>query len=330
MIKFAILSFEHVHAPGYAHCLEQLAEAQFVAFADDNAARRKQVQKQYPRVRAYTSWKQLLKREECQAVIITSANVRHAEMAIAAAAAGKHILCDKPLATRIADAEEMIAAAKKHGVKLMTAFPVRYSGAIKRAKQIIAAGDLGEIYAIKTTNQGYYPGTWFANKRLAGGGAIMDHTVHCVDLLRYLMEEEIVEVYAESATKLNPRLGAEDCGLLMMRLQRGAFASLDASWSRPKSYKTWGGVTLEFKGSRANLAIDCFPTSTDVYQDETMKHSSYSSGDDMDLYMVKDFIRAIESGREAPITGEDGLRALEVALAAYSSIAKRAPVKLHH
>jgi predicted dehydrogenase len=335
MVKIAILSFEHVHAPGYAQALQQLPEAQFVAFADDNAARRKRVEKMYPRVRSYSSWKALLKREDCQAVIVTSANVRHAEMVVAAAAAGKHILCDKPIATRITDAEKMIAAAQKHGVKFMIAFPVRYSAAIKRAKQIISAGDLGEIYAIKTTNQGYYPGSWFADKRLAGGGAIMDHTVHCVDLLRYLMEEEIVEVYAESATKLNP-LRAEDCGLIMMRMQRGAFASLDTSWSRPKSYKTWGGVTLAFKGSRGNLFIDCFPTSMDVYQNETlpaqagMRHTSYSMGDDMDLYMVKDFVRAIESGGEVPITGEDGLRALEVAIAAYSSIAKRQPVKLHH
>jgi predicted dehydrogenase len=211
----------------------------------------------------------------------------------------------------------------------MTAFPVRYCAAIKRAKEIILSGDLGEIYAIKATNHGYMPGGWFPNKRLSGGGAIMDHTVHVVDLLRYLLEEEVVEVYAEAATKLYP-IKAEDCGLIMMRLQRGVFASLDTSWSRPRSYKIWGDVTLDIKGSSANLYLDCFPTTADVYDNKTMKHTALSIGDDYDLYMIRDFIDAIENDREPSITGEDGLRALEVALAAYSSISKHRPVKLQH
>jgi len=327
MLKTAIVSFEHMHAWSYANALVESPHTLFTAFFEDDPDRLARAKKIHPKARAFTSWNQFLGKADCEAVIVTSANSRHKKQVIEAARAGKHVLCEKPIATRTGDARKMIEECGKAGVKLQIAFPVRYCPAVIRAKRLLKENKLGRILAVKTTNHGSMPGGWFVEKKLSGGGAIMDHTVHVVDLLRYLMEEEITEVYAEKATRLHP-LKVEDCGLLMLKMSGGSFASLDASWSRPPSYKIWGDVTLAFKGTRADLSLDCFPRSLNIYKNSTMKHSSHSGGDNYDLALIRDFASAIFEDRSPRISGEDGLRAMDVALGAYRSIREKRPVSL--
>jgi predicted dehydrogenase len=326
-LKVAIVSFEHMHAFGYAAALENSSKTSFAGYAEEDPARRSQIKNFHPKVKGYETVDELLKNAECDAVVITSANARHKDHAVKCARAGKHILCEKPIATTLTDARSIINECRKAGVKLQTAFPVRYSPAIIRAKALLAEKKLGQILAVKTTNHGSMPGGWFVEKKLSGGGAIMDHTVHVADLLRYLLGEEFTQVYAEKATRIHP-LSVEDCGLLMMKMSGGAFASLDTSWSRSPSYKIWGDVTLDFKGAEANLSVDCFPRSLDIYQNKTMKHSSLSGGDNLDLALIEDFAGSVSANIEPGITGEDGYRALEVAVAAYQSIREKRPVTL--
>ena len=327
MVKTAIISFEHMHAYSYAEALEQSPNTQFTAFFEQDAEKFLEIKNRYPKAKAYRSYKELLNKADCEAVIVTSANARHREHVLACAQAGKHILCEKPIATTLKDAQKMIESCRRAGVKLQMAFPVRFSPAVTRAKTVLSKKELGRILAAKTTNHGSMPGGWFIDKKLSGGGAIMDHTVHVADLVRYLLKEEFVEVYAEKATRLNP-IKVEDCGLLMLKLSGGSFVSLDASWSRPPSYKIWGDVTLEIKGARANLFIDCFPRILHLYQNATMKHATMSGGNNLDLALIEDFTDCVSSDREPGISGEDGLRALEVAVGAYRSLREKRPVTL--
>lgn len=327
MIRIALLSFEHVHAYGHAEVLSQLPNVKFTAFAEDDPRRRRAMARRFPKPKAYTSWRRLLAEAPCDAVITASANARHYEMSVAAAKAGKHVLCEKPITTTLEDAHDLIDTCAAQNVKLQVAFPVRYCAAIQQARSVIASGELGDILAINTTNHGTMPGGWFSNKKLAGGGAIMDHTVHVVDLLRYLLGKEFTQVYAESTTKLYP-IKVEDCALLMLEMQDGPFVSLDTSWSRPPSYKIWGDVVLEFKGTKSDLSLDCFPTILNMYQNKTMRHTTLSGGDNFDREMITAFVDAIINDRAPDITGEDGYKALEVALAAYEAIKRRQPVSL--
>ncbi|GAG28043.1 unnamed protein product, partial [marine sediment metagenome] len=128
-------------------------------------------------------------------------------------------------------------------------------------------------------------------------------------------------------TKLYP-IKVEDCGLLMLEMADGPFVSLDASWSRPPSYKIWGNVVMEFKGTKSNLSLDCFPTTLNIYQNKTMRHTTLSGGDNFDREMITAFVDAIINNREPDISGEDGYKALEAALAAYQAIKRRQPVSL--
>ena len=327
MLKTAIISFEHMHAWGYASALMESPLLEFTAYVEKDPERYEKIRKKFPSAKAYHSREQMLADGGFDAVIVTSANKSHKQDVLDAAAAGKHALCEKPIATTVKSARAMIDSCKKAGVKIMTAFPVRYSPAVKRAAKILRSNSMGKILAVNATNHGSMPGGWFVDKKLSGGGAIIDHTVHVADLVRYLLSEEIVQVYAEKASKLH-NIKVEDCGLLMMQTSRGTFISLDASWSRPPSYKIWGDVTMKFKGEKANLSVDCFPRTLNVYDNRTMHHDAVSEGENLDLMLVEDFARSVLEDKPPFISGEDGLKAMETALGAYRAIREKQPVTL--
>lgn len=327
-VKIAIISFEHMHACSYAHLLASMPGAQLVAAAESDPARLEQMRGHFPRIPAwFCDFHEMLDKVETDAVIITSANASHEPIAVECARRGKHILCEKPLAARVDDGLRMISAAREHGVKLMTAFPVRFSPAIRQAKRHIQNGELGRIIGACTSNHGSMPGGWFIEKEKSGGGAVMDHTVHVADLLRYLLEDEVDEVYAEYGTRLHD-IWIDDVGQLALRFRKGTFATLDTSWSRPRSYSIWGDVKLTIKGEKANIAVNCFPRTVNHYDNKTMHHQAASISENLDALMIEEFVRAISEDREPEVTGLDGLRALEVALAAYAAGEKNSVVKL--
>ncbi|UUZ95445.1 Gfo/Idh/MocA family oxidoreductase [Paenibacillus sp. P25] len=167
-MKIGIISFAHMHALSYAQALQELGEVEIAGIADENEARGRKYAEQFGTA-FYADYNDLLE-QELDGVIVTSENAKHREHVIAAAKAGKHILCEKPLSTNVKDAQEMIDVCREHGVLLQTAFPVRFHPAIRRAKQMIEEGRVGRILAVKGTNHGQNPGGWFVDPALSGGG----------------------------------------------------------------------------------------------------------------------------------------------------------------
>jgi predicted dehydrogenase len=221
----------------------------------------------------------------------------------------------------------MIEACRRAGVQLGTAFPVRSSTAVLALKEAIESGTLGRVRAVRATNPGQYPGLWFGDKKRAGGGAVMDHTVHAADAIRWLMGDEFTRVYAELGSFIYG-LEVEDCGVLTCDLASGAFASIDCSWSRPQTFPTWGGVTLHVIGEKATVDVDVFRQALTHYDDTAGRTRLVGWGDDLTARMLAAFVDAILGGRPVPIDGEDGLRALEVAIAAYRSAENKQPVAI--
>ncbi|MCA1598599.1 MAG: Gfo/Idh/MocA family oxidoreductase, partial [Chloroflexi bacterium] len=168
-LRIGLLSAAHVHAPSYARALTCLPDARLAAVWDDDAARGAELARRHD-VRFEGDLAALLARPDLDAVIITAENVRHRPLCEAAYAAG---------------------------VVLATAFPMRHNAPVRAVKEAIARGDLGTIRAVRATNHGTLPPGWFLNPALSGGGAVMDHTVHVIDILRWYLEDEPVEVYAE-------------------------------------------------------------------------------------------------------------------------------------
>lgn len=325
LLRVGIISFAHVHASAYAQALNEIAGATLVGIWDNVAERGAQAAATHSTT-FYTDLSQLL--QTVDTVIVASENVRHKELVLAAAAAGVPVLCEKPLATTVEDGRAMIAACAAAGVQLGTAFPVRYSAPVRSLREAVQRGMLGDTLMIRATNRGTYPGGWFAERELSGGGAIMDHTVHVADLLRWIWRRECIEVYAEAATR-HHALEVDDCGLLLITLEEGLFASLDPSWSRPvAAFPTWGDVTLEVTGTLGTAYIDVFAQNIEFFSNQRGRTEWRNWGDNLDRLMVEDWLRAVRERAPAPITGEDGLRAVEVALAAYQSAQAHAPVQL--
>jgi predicted dehydrogenase len=326
MISIGMMSFAHMHAYGYAGAVQRLPNARIAGIADEEQDRANQMAERLE-TRAFASYDDLLS-SEIDAVIICSENVKHKDLALKAAAAGKAILCEKPMATVSADAEAMVRAANDAKVPLWTAFPCRYHPSALAVKSHAESGQLGEIWALRGTNRGRCPGGWFIDPKLSGGGAVMDHTVHVTDLLRWLLQSEVSEVYCDSSNGMF-HSDFDDAGLVTLTFENGLFATIDCSWSRPKSFPTWGDVTLEIVSEGGVLSMDMFAQDMVVYQDESMSVSWRNWGSNMDLGLVQAFVNGVEMGSEPEVSGVDGLRATEVVEAAYLSSKTGQVVKLN-
>lgn len=323
-MKLGIISVAHMHAYSYAQAIRQMEGVELAGVADEDEVRGKAAADKWG-VPFFHNYRDLLA-TDIDAVIVTSENAKHHEHTAAAAQAKKHVLCEKPLATTVEAAQEMIDCCREQGVILQTAFPVRFHPAVVRAKQLVDQGKLGRIMAIRGTNRGKNPGGWFVDPALSGGGAVIDHTVHVVDLMRWFMGAEVREVYAEVDSLLTESK-VDDCGILTMEFENGVFATLDCSWSRNKTFPSWGDVTLEIIGTEGTLSLDVFAQKLDVYNnDKGLFHTNW--GDDMDSELVGDFVASVRERKAPSVTGEDGMRAVEVARAAYQSAETKYPVTI--
>ena len=266
-------------------------------------------------------------------VIICSENIKHREHVEAAAGEVGYILCEKPIATTLEDASAMLDVCARTKTHLQLAFPVRFSPPVERLAQVVRAGGLGELYAATCTNHGQMPAGWFQDAALAGGGAVMDHTVHIIDALRWMTGAEVSEVYATIREQLmHPDVAIDDAGLLSLVMEGGLLTrplhvSLDASWSRPASYPTWGDVTIEMIGSQGTLWVDAFKQHATIHSNQAGAKQAYW-GSDIDRRLITDFCEAISQQRPPSITGEDGLKALEVALTAYRAAKQHTVIRL--
>jgi UDP-N-acetylglucosamine 3-dehydrogenase len=323
-LRVGIVSFTHVHSPAYAGVLGDLDAADFVGITDEDAGRGAEAAEQFG-VRFFDSAASLF--EEVDAVVVCSENKNHARDVIPALQGGVHVLCEKPISTTIEDARAMIQASENSGSQLRTAFPVRYLPPVARAREIVRGGALGRVLAVNGTNHGQIPGGWFLDPELAGGGAVMDHTVHLADLLRWMLDVEVKSVYAEVDSFFGAG-GTDDAAILTLELEGGAFATIDPSWSRGEGYPTWGDVTLRISGTSGVLDVDPFAQPLRTFDHETGAPSWSYMGEDMNALMLADFLRGVAEGEPSGASGLDGLRTLEVVLAAYRSGEDHEPKKV--
>ena len=327
--KIGIFSFAHMHALSYASALQASPDAALVGITDPDPARGAAMAAQFGTT--YYASEAALLDQNLDGVIVTSENVHHRGLVEAAAGTGvKAILCEKPLATTTEDARAMVSACAASKTSLATAFPCRYSPAFQSLRTQVSAGILGEVLVLRGTNRGKMPGGWFTDKALSGGGAVIDHTVHVADLNRLLLGREAVEVYAEIGNGFYHETW-EDTGFLTIGYDGGVFATLDTSWSRPKTYPAWGDVTLQVVGTEGVVDLDMFAQNLTRYDDASGRVLWEHWGSGTDAGLVADFLKLMR-GESAPdlATGEDGLRALAVAEAAYRSAALGEPVAVEY
>ena len=315
-MKIGIISFAHMHATSYASYLIGTKEVELACIWDDDEQRGKEMAEKY-NCTFYSSLDDFLN-TDIKAVVICSENINHREHVIKSARAGKHILCEKPIATEIIDAQEMIKVCKEEEVIFQLAYPVRFAPVVKKAKALINSGAIGDILAISGANRGKMPGGWFIEKDISGGGAAVDHIVHLMDVIRWTLGDEVKSVYAELDTRFYD-VEVEDCGIITLVLESDVIVSIDPSWSRPQTFPVWGDVKLKFVGTKGNLAIDVWKEHSVYYNDTAEQIEQLDWTEDMDEGLIVDFISCVREGRDPSVTGYDGLKTLEVVMAAYES-----------
>lgn len=315
-MKIGIISFAHMHAHSYAHYITQHPDAELTCIWDADESRGQEAADKFDC--EFIADLDAFLATDIDAVVVCSENANHKEHVVKAARAKKHILCEKPIATEIADAEEMIRVCEEEGVTLEVAYPVRFAPGFIQVKELIEQGAIGDVVAITGTNHGKMPGGWFIEKELSGGGAATDHIVHIMDIIRWVIKDEVKSVYAEMDTRFYD-VDVEDCGIATLELESGIVASIDFSWSRPQTFPTWGDAIIKFVGTKGSLEVDAFKQYLLYYNDEAKDITQIGFSEDMDDGLVNDFIANVKAGRGPSITGTDGLRTLEVVKAAHES-----------
>ena len=329
-LRIALLAAAHVHAPAYLSLLAADPGVELIGLWDEDPTLAHE-RATAAGTTAYPSVDALLAARP-DGVVIAGVNRDHRPLAERAAAAGVAILCEKPLATTVPDAQAIVAACERAGVLLMTAFPSRWNPVVVAFADAVRGGAAGELVSLEGVNTGEMPdvhGAWFVDPALAGGGAVTDHVVHLADLYRWITGSEVVEVYAVANRILQEGFDrVETGGLVSLRFASGVFATIDCSWSKPRSWPTWGGLAIEALGTLGAIEADAFRQRLDVYgrREDGVRWRAF--GDDANAGMLREFLDAVRDGRQPAITGTDGLRAVEIVDAAYRSIASGEPVRL--
>jgi predicted dehydrogenase len=321
-MRIAFLNVAHLHAEAYIHNLRCLPGVEVCGVADENAVRGQDFSRRHA-LPWFDSYERLLDTRP-DGVLVCSENTRHAPLVRLAGERGVHVLCEKPLCIVRQEGLEMVETCRKNGAILMTAFPMRFSAPLLELKHQVQGGNLGRILCFNAFNQGELPLAypWFTDPALSGGGAVMDHTVHLADVMRWYTGSEVVEVYAQSNRIFHAdKVQVETGGLVMLTFADGAFASIDCSWSRPvQSYPSWGGLGFEMITERGSISADAFRQNLTVYREDVKKTTWDYWGSDANQAMINEFVTAVAERREPAVTGVDGLRATEIVLAAYESI----------
>lgn len=315
-LRVGFVTAAHVHTYGLLHGFRHNQQVEVVGLSDHDATRGDEFCKATS-LKSFPTLEALL--DHVDAVVICSENKLHAEQIAQAASKGKHIFCEKPLVTSDEEAKLVSDALKGTKVKIMTALPVRYAPVFARLRERIAGGEIGAIKAICTTNHGMNPGGWFNDPDLAGGGALMDHSVHVADLLYLLLKETPSKVEAQIGYNME-NMVVDDCAMLTLDYPSGIFVTIDASWSRPKSFKTWGDVTLNVVGEKGVIEVDVFAQQIQVYSAGETTHRVADYGSDMGQLLVDDFVDCVLNDKPSPIPLEDGLASSRVVIEAYKHV----------
>ena len=275
-MNIGIMSAAHVHADAYVGCLRSIPGVHIAGIADHDHERGAAFARQYG-LDYFASYEALLG-QKLDGVIITSENAFHRELALKAAERSVHILCEKPLATKVRDAEDIVRAAIEAGVLLMTVFPMRFSVPVRTVREELLAGRLGTPLCFNASNQGQLPPgdrAWFTDPVLAGGGAIADHVVHLADIMRWYLGTEVVEVYAAANRIFHAdEVQVETGGMVSVRFENGVFATIDCSWSRPASWPSWGGLSFDLITDKGAVRIDAFKQNLTLYPTPKASKSS--------------------------------------------------------
>jgi predicted dehydrogenase len=333
---------------GHLLSLTSFPRAAAVAIAESNPQRAKETSERFKIPRSYNDYRELLDQPDIEAVTIATPNYLHAEMAIEALKARKHVLVEKPLATSAKDAARIIDAAKKAKRTLMVAQNFRFNRYTQIAKMIIDRGELGEVYHARAfwLRRNGIPriGSWFTQKKFAGGGCVLDIGGHLLDACLHLISDfNVVSVSAQTYSKFGPRgLGemdwgkgdidpqkpfdVDDQGAAFLRLKSGRTVILEASWAAyvPSDTREYG---IDLFGTNAGLSLfpaRMFRNGPNGYETIHLNVAKLPYSEDR----VHHFVSSVIEGKKTVVTLDESLQLQTILDAIYASASSGKEVRL--
>jgi inositol 2-dehydrogenase len=307
-------------------------EARLVGVADAFPERAQQVANELEIDASFGSFEAMLGRKEVDAVVIATPDKFHAPAVILAAQAGKAIFCEKPLALTLADAEAAIAAVAKAGVRLQVGFMRRYDPAYRSALGRIGAGEIGEPVIFKSVGRDKDAPPLSAFQSNVNGMLFYTNTIHDFDLARWLMRDEVTEVHAHTTVAIRPEIanyGDVVASVVNLKFERGAIGNVESYQQAVYGYD----VRTEIVGSKGAIFVGTLQQTPAVFLSanggvQTLTDHFLTRFADAYVLEMRDFVHNVLHDKPLGATGEDGVRALAIAVAAEASHLQAKPAKV--
>lgn len=312
----------------HAERWRQIPEAKLVACVDLEEERAKFFKETYGFQEYGEGLDRFLSLDTVDVVDVCTPTYTHKDIVLKCLEHGKHVIVEKPVSLKLSDAREMTRRAANSGLKLMVAHVLRFWGEYVLAKKLITDGAIGEPSVARAYRQSAFPSwaweNWhdYLNK---GGGVFVDMSIHDVDFLRWSLGE-VDEVYAQGGTYVRRNASSHDYTQALLKFKSGTIAYVEGSWIMPEDYPFT--TFLEVAGTRGILQVDNQSTATvSLHRRGRVERFTpfYKDGYYLEL---KAFIDSVLTDTPPPVGGEEGLRSLEVVLAALKSVLTGEPVKL--
>lgn len=338
-VGFAIVGCGGMIGGVHAAAIKEISEARLVGAWSRSAEKTKRFSEQH-QIRGYGSYEELLSDPAIQAVSICLPSGHHADYGVKAAAAGKHVIVEKPIDISLAKAMSLIETCRKNGRKLSVIFQSRYTPAAKRVRHALDQGllgrmILGDAYVKWYRSPEYYKSnTWRGTKAIDGGGALINQAIHTIDLLQWMMGgvKRLNGVVRTSTHAIE----SEDLGVATVEYVNGAVGVIEGSTAIQPGFKE----RIEIHGQKGSLTLEggnvtswkvegC--TEADYVDAQKVSYGSTSSPAISHVNhkaQFEDIVAAIQQGRESLVNGEEGLKALQIVLGIYASSEKRQWIEL--
>ena len=262
----------------------------------------------------------VIKRNDIDVVVICTPNNQHARLSIAALNSGKHVFCEKPLATTVEDARLMVNTANENRKFLKVSSNVRYFGNVAKGREMLTNGKIGEPLFFRgwIGHPGWNlrPGTWFMDLTIIGGGTLIDNGCHLIDIVRWSLGE-IAECFGYTGLLKHKLKGQEDNAMAVLTTVDNKPAFIHSSWTEwngylyTELYGSEGSIIIDSRGDEAKVIVR-FQDHDEIYDFSREPRESFKRE-------IDDFIVSIKEGKEHPPTGYDGMRVVEIIHGIYES-----------
>ena len=332
VIRIGIIGAGRIGKIHAQNLVTRIPQAEITAIVDRDIQAAQQLASQYHVNTAASDYRKILDNPNLDAVAICSSTDTHADLIIAAAAAGKHIFCEKPIDLTLERIDKAIAAVDKAGVKCQIGFNRRFDPSFKRLKDLINTGKIGELQILRITSRDPAPPPAAFIK--TSGGLFLDMTIHDFDMAGHLAGSDVTEVYAIGGVMVDPAIGRAgdiDTAVITLKFASGAFGTIDNSRravygydQRVEAFGSGGMATIANNPANAATVSSAKGVITDKPTYFFLERYMDAYAAEMDV-----FVKAILNGKPTPVSAAESRKPVVVAMAANKSMRANRPVKIN-